>query len=212
MRLWIVPLLLTLSTIPLFGQWTDQQIKEIVTNSPWAKQVALNGSPVTVRWESAAPVIEACAQGGMEKYLFSCASKLLYLSGLEKKFTEMVEHFWILSISNYPKLPVTGAGPPPPEHSAAANAELAKAGKEIQRTTTLTPDSGPPLTPIDVVVLPAGDALLVLLFFDRAGFSDRAEPLAPEPKDMFFDSIYGEVHIKTRFHLADMKDKGKPAL
>ena len=29
---------------------------------------------------------------------------------------------------------------------------------------------------------------------------------------MFFDSIYGEVHIKTRFHLADMKDKGKPAL
>jgi hypothetical protein len=206
MCLWMIPLLLTLSTMPLFGQWTDQQVKEMVTNSPWAKQVALKGSPVTIRWESAAPVIEACAQGGMERYLFSCASKLLYLSGLEKKFTEMVEHFWILSISNYPKLPVTGTGPPPPEHSVTANAELAKAGKEIQQTTTLTPDGGSSLTPIDVVVLPAGDALLVLLFFDRTA------PLAPERKDMFFDFNYGEVHIKTRFHLADMQDQGKPAL
>jgi len=59
--------------------------------------------PVVVRWEAARPVCEACARGGMDRYLFSCTSKILYLSDLERKFDELAQAFYILSMSKLSK-------------------------------------------------------------------------------------------------------------
>jgi len=207
MRLCTISALLSaLGATGLCGQLSNQQIQATVTNSPWARPVAVEGRTVIVRWESARPVIDACAQGGMENYLFSCASKLLYLSGLQNKFTGIVEHFHVLSISNYPRMPVLGPGPHPPEHSAAANEELAEMGTRLRETTTLSAGAGATVKPVDVVVLPAGDALLVLLFFERA------EPLTSQERELKFESTYGSIHISTSFSVGEMQGRGKPAL
>ena len=90
--------------------------------------------PIVVRWESARPVCEACARGGMDRFLFSCTSKILYLSDLERKFDELSQAFYILSMSNYPN---AGHGSDPPQHSAAAAAILERMGRRIQQSTFL---------------------------------------------------------------------------
>lgn len=177
-----------------------QAIKSMVTDSAWAKPAPVPGrkTPVIVRWESALPVYEACAQGGVERYLFSCASKLLYLSGLAEKFQRMIEHFYVLSISNYPKPLELSVGPQPPEHSSAANAQLASLGKRIGQGTSISCTAKVPLRPVDVVVLPAGSELLVLIFFSRS------EPLTLQDDEVSFESIYGNLQIKSTFQLKEM--------
>src|SRR4051794_15481190 len=130
------------------AEWSERQIRQIVTNSPWAREASvttrsgmgahdagpsgtdpggtanertdrnperLNGGEgamnvatpampnIIVRWDSAAPVCEACAHGGLERYLFSCYSKLMYLSGLSANFDKLSKAFYLLTMSNYPK-------------------------------------------------------------------------------------------------------------
>src|SRR5437762_3446879 len=86
---------------------------------------------IVVRWDSAAPVCEACARGGLERYLFSCYSKLMYLSGLSAKFDELSKGFYILSMSNYPKSPL-GRDGDAPQHSGASNAALERMGERLR--------------------------------------------------------------------------------
>jgi hypothetical protein len=187
------------------GPWSPQEIKRIVTDSPWAR-TSQTSPPILVRWESALPVSEACSQGDMERYLFSCASKLLYLSGLSDKFAGLAKHFYILSMSNYPKPPELTRGTQPPEHSPAANAALASLGKRMQQTTLLRRTEGPAIRPRDIVVLPAGDTLLVLIFFPRT------QPLTLNDKEILFESTYGSVRVSARFDLRSMLYKGRVEL
>src|SRR5215472_17269858 len=88
---------------------------------------------ILVRWESALPVYEACARGGMEQPFSSCVSKVLYLSNLGGKFEQLSRNFYILSMSGYPALPADNA----PQHSEAANAALERMSRKIQRSTFL---------------------------------------------------------------------------
>ena len=106
------------------AEWSEPQIRSMVTDSAWAKQAHItirgtwntsrtpwsetdsddptSATPIIVRWESAASIREACAAGGMEKYLFSCYSKLMYLSGQSKEFGELADSYYVVSISNFP--------------------------------------------------------------------------------------------------------------
>ena len=191
------------------GQWSEREIREVVTNSPWAREAnvttmgtvgtlvgtasgpfggvvssesgemgpagRIGGASATaggipaapniiVRWDSAAPVCEACAQGGLKTYLFSCYSKLMYLSGQSAKFDELSKAFYILSMSNYPK-PPSGRDGDAPQHSAASNAALERMGQRIQQTTFIRRKGKAPISPAKVLVLPAGHALLPVVFF-----------------------------------------------
>jgi hypothetical protein len=63
--------------------WSALEIKQMVNESPWAKLASVrmrSGLPtapeILVRWDSAVPILEACSHGGMERHLFTCASKL----------------------------------------------------------------------------------------------------------------------------------------
>src|ERR1700688_1948884 len=192
------------------GQWSEREIRELVTDSPWAKEAnvttkgtdgtlpgtasgpfggvssesgetgpasrigggsatagAIPAAPnIIVCWDSAAPVCEACAQGGLKIYLFSCYSKLMYLSGLSARFDELSKAFYILSMSNYPKPPL-GRDGDAPQHSAASNAALERMGQRLQQTTFIRRKGKAPLRPDKVLVLPAGHALLPVVFFPR---------------------------------------------
>ena len=151
--------------------------------------------PIVVRWESARPVCEACARGGMDRFLFSCTSKILYLSDLERKFEELSQEFYILSMSNYPNL---GRGSNPPQHSAAAAAILERMSSRIQQTTFLKCTGKSPIEPSRAVILPTGRTLLVILFFPRT------EPLLPDDREVVFDSDGDTIRVKSRFNLGKM--------
>jgi hypothetical protein len=156
--------------------------------------------PVVVRWEAARPVSEACASGGMDRYLFSCTSKILYLSDLGNKFDELAQAYYILSMSNYPN-----AGRPgdPPQHSSAAAAALERMSRRIQQSAFLKRAGKTPLEPSKVVILPAGHALLVILFFSRS------EPITLADKEVVFDSESDTIVVKSRFNLGRMVYKGR---
>jgi hypothetical protein len=156
--------------------------------------------PVVVRWEAARPVCEACARGGMDRYLFSCTSKILYLSDLERKFDELAQAFYILSMSNYPN---PGQRADPPQHSSAAAAALERMSSRIQQSAFLKRAGKTPIEPSKVVILPAGRALLVILFFPRS------EPITLADKEVVFDSEGETIVVKSRFNLGRMVYKGR---
>jgi hypothetical protein len=218
------------------AKWSEQEIKRMVTDSPWAKEASvqvpggaipsvetgpLGGgldvprSPaaggaggdsstvppqILVRWDSAVPVYEACSKGGMERHLFSCASKLLYLSGLGKKFDELRKDFYIVSMSNYPK---ALRGEAAPQHSEAANAALERMSRRIQQATYLKRKGKSPSRPAHVVTLPAGQALLLMVFFPRT------EVLVEADKEVLFESADGMIELKAKFNLRKMVYQGK---
>jgi len=151
--------------------------------------------PIVVRWESARPVCEACARGGMDRLLFSCTSKILYLSDLERKFDELSQAYYILSMTNYPN---AGHGGDPPQHSAAAAAILERMGRRIQQSTFLKRTRNSPIEPSKAIILPTGRTLLVILFFPRTG------ALSPADKEVVFDSDGDTIRVKARFNLGKM--------
>ena len=156
--------------------------------------------PVVVRWEAARPVCEACARGGMDRYLFSCTSKILYLSDLERKFDELARAFYILSMSNYPN---PGQRGDPPQPSSAAAAVLERMSSRIQQSAFLRRAGKIPIEASKVVILPAGRTLLVILFFPRS------EPITLADKEVVFDSEGETLVVKSRFNLARMVYKGR---
>jgi hypothetical protein len=199
-------------------QWSPLEIKRLVTGSPWAKRASVrpraaeasttewargNKVPapeIVVRWESASLVSEACAKGGMERHLFSCVSKLLYLSGLVDKFENLRTHFYIVGLSNYPKPP---RQPGVSEHSAAGNAALEKLSRGIQESTFLRFKDRGPSQPLNVVSLPAGQSLLVIVFFPRT------DAISLTDHEVFFESVVGTMELRATFLLREMLYRGK---
>jgi hypothetical protein len=131
----------------------------------------------------------------MDRFLFSCTSKILYLSDLERKFEELSQAFYIVSMSNYPS---AGHSSDAPQHSAAAAAILERMSRRIQQSTFLTRKGKSPIEPSKAVILPTGRTLLVILFFPRTG------ALTPADKEVVFDSDGDTLKVKAGFNLAKM--------
>src|SRR5579871_1639143 len=221
-------------TIPflLLGQWSEPQIRNMVTDSPWAKQAKVSirgqidssfdsrrgaggaedpnpveaGAPIVVRWDSALPVREACAAGGLERYLFSCYSKLLSLSDQSRKFAELAKSFYIITVADFPGNMAPARARYAPQHSDAANAALTEMGQRLQRGTALRRKGKDPFRPDRVLVLPAGRDFLVVAFFSRL------EHIGPEEKTVTFEMDDGSIDIQARFDLRKMSYKGTLAL
>src|SRR5262245_46030109 len=191
------------------GKWSQLEIKQMVTDSPWSKRANVRWSTaaaagraqdiripsppeIMVRWDSAFPILEACANGGMERHLFSCVSKLLYLSGLEEKFDQLKAQYYVVGLSNYPK-PPREAGVT--EHSDAGNAALEKVSRRIQESAFLRFKHRSAARPAHVISLPAGQSLLVVFFFPRTdGISLPDEQVSIEVAD-------GLIELKATFDL-----------
>jgi hypothetical protein len=238
------------------SQWSQQEIKRMVTDSPWAKDahvtvmgdsgamvdgakrnqrgsmdgdppfsgsgarsdmgggrdrldggVAVSGAPVVphlvVRWESALPVTEACAKGGLEKDLFSCTSKLFYLSGLSSKFEDLSKEFYIVSVSSYPKMLAPRLAQEAPQHSAGATAALEQMGQHIQQRTVIKRNGKSPFKPARVIVLPAGRGLLLMMLFHRS------EALTVDDKEVLFELKDETIEVESRFNLRKMVYNGQ---
>lgn len=160
-------------------------------------------SQSVVRWDSAFPVREACAEAEMEPYAFSCYSKIMLLSGQSEKFEALVKDFYILSVSNYPKAALPRRDQDWPQHSPEAKGALERLGQRLKAKTLLKRKGKPSIAPEQVLVLPAGQALLVVFFFSRSA------PITLEDSSVGFESIQDPVEIRSRFNLRKMKVNGR---
>ncbi|MFL6446591.1 MAG: hypothetical protein ACJ746_02725 [Bryobacteraceae bacterium] len=159
--------------------------------------------PSVVRWDSAAPVREACAKAGLEPYAFSCYSKIMFVSGQAEKFDALAKEFYILTISNYPKAALPRRDQDAPQHSTAANAALDRLGERLKNKTFLKRKGKEDIAPEKVLVLPAGQNLLVVAFFSRF------VSITVQDGSIVFESINDPVMIRSRFNVNKMLVNGK---
>src|SRR3954467_2655525 len=151
--------------------------------------------PSVVRWDSAAPVREACAKAGLEPYAFSCYSKIMFVSGQTEKFDALAKEFYILTISNYPKAALPRRDQDAPQHSTAANAALDRLGERLKTKTFLRRKGKEDISPEKVLVLPAGQNLLVVAFFSRS------VSITVRDGRIVFESINDPVMIRSQFRV-----------
>ncbi len=161
---------------------------------------------IVVRWDSAAPVRDACAAGHLERYLFSCYSKLLYLSGQSQQFTELAGSFYIVTVANFPGALAPARARYAPQHSAAANSALEQMGQHLRGVTAIRRKGKNPFRPARVLVLPAGQDFLIIAFFPRT------EPIASNDRNLSFELVDGAIEIEARFDLRKMIYNGALAL
>ncbi|MFL6417080.1 MAG: hypothetical protein ACJ74Y_15565 [Bryobacteraceae bacterium] len=156
-----------------------------------------------VRWDSAAPVREACARAGMESYSFSCYSKIMFVSGQAEKFDTLAKEFYILTVSDYPEDALPRRDRDLPQHSSAANTAFERLGERIKAKTLLKRKGKENIAPEKVIVLPAGQTLLVIAFFPRSA------SVNVQDGSVVFESIRDPVVIRARFNLTKMVLNGK---
>jgi len=92
------------------------------------------------------------------------------------------------------------------QHSEAAKAALEKMCERMRTTTWLRPKSRGPVQPDHIIALPWDQALLLLVFFPRTA------EFSLDDRELSFQSINGPVEFKATFNLLKMKYQGKLAL
>jgi hypothetical protein len=160
-------------------------------------------SQSVVRWDSSSPVQEACAKAGMEPYAFSCYSKIMLVSGQSEKFDALAKDFYILTVSNYPKAALPRRDQDAPQHSSESNAALERLGERLRSKTLLKRKAKESIAPEKVLVLPAGQALLVVVFFSRSA------SISPDDGNVVVELIQDPVEIRVRFNLKKMTVNGR---
>lgn len=139
-----------------------------------------------VRWESAAPVLEAAKKSEVAE-----AAKL---AGWAKEF-------YVVS--------VTGMAAPPPgpgqrgDWSRGDPARAKQWQDLLLKITTLKRKDKPPLAAarLETIPLPSG-RMSVFLF-------PRTDPIALDDKSVLFETAFGPIRVKSKFALKDMVWRGK---
>jgi hypothetical protein len=154
-----------------------------------------------VRWDSAAPVREACAKAGLQPYAFSCYSTIMFASGQADKFDALTRDFYILTVANYPRTVLPRRDQGAPQHSAEANAALERLGDRLKTKTILKRNGKQDIVPEKV--LPAAQSLLEVFFFSRSA------SINTQDRTVAFECSLDPVEIRSRFNLSKMTFDGK---
>jgi len=192
-----------------FPEWSDKELQQVMTNSPWARRVeaptnaspgesgatnakvpdlsgptGLRGPtlPVMIRWLSALPM----KQGQMRaKYGKDAAT-----SPEAQKFLERQSMLYVVAVTGIPGYYVSAGGGD-------------KARDAITQSTTLTPKGKAPIKPAGIQFAASGPNVEVILGFERAN------EITLSDQEVELSSIIGTVWVRHKFKLRDMVVKGK---
>ena len=200
-----------------FRSWSDNEVKKMLTDSPWADEVAValppqlrptgqdsGFSPTTGR-SGGAPAVRG---GGREPGGFTDPSRarmsVSWRSALPVKqalLRELVGEGGELSPENEAYMErdagfyiIAVLGVP---------AQFARIPTiQVRAESFLQPNDKPPIPADDVLFQPGQGALLLLVAFPKA------DPLTLEDRDVEFMTKLGDFSIKKRFRLRDMVFQG----
>jgi hypothetical protein len=170
-----------------FTMWSDQEVQQITTDSPWAKKivVAAGGraggaadTPVVISWRSALPMRQALArmQIGLGGALTPQARAVL----------DQKENGYVVSVDGLP-------------------ARLAGSTANIRVDTALKIGDKTRVGPDEALAQPSGNNLILAFNFPRT-------PIGPEDKTVEFVTKVGAFEIKGVFNLKEMVFHGQPEM
>jgi hypothetical protein len=167
-----------------FTMWTDQELQQVSTDSPWAKKIVIaaggraggaSDTPVVISWRSALPMKQALVrmQVGLGGALTPQARAML----------DQRETGYVVSVDGLP-------------------ARLAGSTANIWVDTSIKVDDKARVGPDEGLAQPSGNSLILGFMFPRA-------PIGPEDKTVEFVTKVGAFEIKGVFNLKEMVFHGR---
>lgn len=143
---------------------------------------------VTVRWESATPVLEAYVKSENPN---------------AAKIKEWSKEFYVISTH----MPPRSGGDRAQKGGMLSDADLTRIKpmlERMQQATVLRRKGGEPISPARVELLPEPTGMHSMFLFPRS--------LGADDKEVTFETSLGRMKIKSKFQVKDMQYEGKPAL
>jgi hypothetical protein len=166
-----------------FAMWSDQELRQVTTDSPWAKKIALalgraggaTDTSVVISWRSALPLKQALvrSQIGLGGTVTPQARELL----------DHKETGYVVSVDGLP-------------------AKLAGSTANIRVETSIKAGDKPRVGPEEGLAQPSGDTLVLAFVFPRT-------PIGLEDKTVEFVTRVGAYEIKGIFNLKEMVFHGR---
>ena len=167
-----------------FTMWSDQELQQVTTDSPWAKKIVIAAAgraggapdtPVVISWRSALPMKQALVrmQIGLGGALTPQARALL----------DQKETGYVVSVEGLP-------------------ARLAGSTANIRVDTSLKVGDKARIGPDEGLAQPSGNNLVLGFVFPRT-------PISPEDKTVEFVTKVGAFEIKGVFNLKEMEFHGR---
>lgn len=192
-------------------EWSGEEINQIATKSPWAKEVSASytppggGSPDlstglgghrsreapgipsqvfkgTIRWESAKPVMEA----------------------LKAPLAEVFANHYVINVTGFPANELGGRK----AHSQDPNPSMESTLDHLKGVSFLQVKDKGAIQPGVVQQPPSGRFGTTILF----GFSKESLNLTVEDKEVVFVTEFGRLNLKVKFNLKDMMYHGELAV
>ena len=177
-----------------YTEWTEKELKKMLTNSPWAKDVAAGmqgmgggmapAPTAKVRWQTALPVKQALVKMkfGAEAATSTQAQQLL----------ASVDTFYLIVMEGLPQRIAQMGG--------------ARLQENLKKSTMLKRGDKPPILPTQIEVGVADKLVLIYYAFPKT------DAIVLEDKEVEFVSKVGPMEFKKKFKLADMVMDGKLTL
>jgi hypothetical protein len=198
-------------------EWSPEERNELVTDSPWAKQVradtsrvqpvgppaAASGSPVPMRMPGTVDIDGARGRGHHGGNLPAFQGIVRWesaqpvLAALKKTLPPELDGHYVIGVSGFP------FGLPNPQRDSSADTRL----DELKQITTLRA-KGKDRAQSGVVLRSSDSDGPVLLF----GFSRDVIELTPSDKDVEFETQLGPLGISAKFEPKQMRYRGRLAL
>ena len=169
-----------------FTMWSDQELQQITTDSPWAKKIVIAAAaagraggaadtPVVISWRSALPMKQALAR--MQLGLNGAVTPQV------RALLDQKEAGYVVSVDGLP-------------------ARLAGSTANIRADTSIKVGDKTRVGPDEALAQPSGNNLILGFVFPRA-------PIASEDKTVEFVTRVGAFEIKGVFNLKDMVFHGR---
>jgi hypothetical protein len=172
-----------------FTDWSDKEVLELLSDSPWSRRVrvVLNDAPggarstptrltLTISWRSALPTKQALVrnQVGLDRPIPPDSQLIL----------ERQEDFYIVSLSGLPL-------------------SYSRATGSLKNETFLQPAHRAPISPSSTIIQPVKDTVMLLFAFPRT------DPITLKDKEVEFVTKLGEIVIRKTFNLKSMVFHGE---
>jgi hypothetical protein len=199
------------------NEWSPEQRSELITDSPWAKQVradtsrvqpagpptSASGNPVPMRMPGSINIDGARGRGRHERSLPAFQGIVRWesakpvLAALKKTLPPQLADHYVIGVSGFP------FGLRNPQSDESADTRL----DDLKQITTLRAKGKDPAQA--GIVLRSSDSDGPLLLF---GFSRDVIELTPSDKNIEFETQLGPLGISAKFEPKQMRYRGELAL
>jgi hypothetical protein len=171
-----------------FTDWSDKELQELMSDSPWTRNVRVvlntpgqrgqgpSKQKLTISWRSALPMKQAFVrnQVGLERPIPPDSQLIL----------ERQEEFYVVSLSGLPQ-------------------SYSRATGTLKNETFLERPHKDPISPSSTIIQPVKDTVMLVFAFPRT------DPITLKDREVEFVTKLGQIVIRKKFNLKSMVFHGE---